>query len=168
MLFAFEGARYCIVIPASVKITLQQERLSINNRPLNPWLNASSLNTGSRNTDCSVLHWWSTNAKTVPSEDQVFFKVQYWLIIKIFTYNHSTSMSWHFGAQSWRILDLDQPCPTRGPWAACRPVEGFVRPSLGFVYSKSILYTDDLSLFWQSWTWQFWCRWSSVPLYHCS
>jgi len=25
-----------------------------------------------------------------------------------------------------------QLCPTHGPWAACGPVEGFVRPSLGF------------------------------------
>jgi len=25
-----------------------------------------------------------------------------------------------------------QLCLTRGPWAACGPVEGFVRPRLGF------------------------------------
>jgi len=35
---------------------------------------------------------------------------------------------------------LDQQCPTRGP------VEGFVRPGLGFCCSKSIQYTDNLSL----------------------
>ena len=34
------------------------------------------------------------------------------------------------------------------PWAACGPVEGFVRPSLGFGSSKSILHTDNLFLFW--------------------
>jgi len=33
------------------------------------------------------------------------------------------------------------------PLAACGPVEGFVRLSLGFRCSKSILYTDNLSLF---------------------
>jgi len=27
---------------------------------------------------------------------------------------------------------LVQLCSTHGPWAACGPVEGFVRPSLGF------------------------------------
>jgi len=32
--------------------------------------------------------------------------------------------------------------PTRGP------IEGFVRPSLGFRCSKSILYSDNPSLFW--------------------
>jgi len=36
---------------------------------------------------------------------------------------------------------LVQPCPTRVP------VEGVVRPSLGFCWSKSILRTDNLSLF---------------------
>jgi len=30
----------------------------------------------------------------------------------------------------------------------CGPVEGFVRPSLGFRCSKSILHTHSLSLFW--------------------
>ena len=40
---------------------------------------------------------------------------------------------------------LDQQCPIR---AACGSVEGFVRPSLGFHCSKSILHTDTLSLFW--------------------
>ena len=30
---------------------------------------------------------------------------------------------------------------------ACSPVEVFVRPSLGFRCSKSILHTDNLSLF---------------------
>ena len=42
---------------------------------------------------------------------------------------------------------LDQLCPTRGPPAACGPDEGFVRPSLDFRCSKSILHTDNLSLF---------------------
>jgi len=46
---------------------------------------------------------------------------------------------------------LEQLCPTRGPRAACGPVEGFVRPSLSFCCSKSILCTDNLSLFWQFW-----------------
>jgi len=58
------------------------------------------------------------------------------------------------------------------PRSACGPVEGFVRPSLGFHCSKSTLDTDSLSFFWQSWIWHFWFRWSSVPLYrlfhHCS
>jgi len=45
-----------------------------------------------------------------------------------------------------RVL-LDQLCPTRDPPAACGPVEGFVRPNLGCRYSKSILYSDNLSLF---------------------
>jgi len=35
-----------------------------------------------------------------------------------------------------------QLCPTRGP------TNGFVRPSLGFRCSKSILYSGNLSLFW--------------------
>jgi len=61
---------------------------------------------------------------------------------------------------------LDQLCPTRSPWAACSPGDGFVQPSLGFRCSKRILHTDNLSLFWQSCIWNFWCRWSSVPLYH--
>jgi len=39
-------------------------------------------------------------------------------------------------------LILDQLCPTRCPWAACGPVKRFVRPSLGFRCSKSILYTS--------------------------
>jgi len=54
------------------------------------------------------------------------------------------------------LLPLHQLCPTRGP------VESFARPSLGFRSGKSILYSDNLSLFWQSWIWHFWCRWSSV------
>jgi len=33
------------------------------------------------------------------------------------------------------------------------PVEGFVRPSFGFCCSRSVLYTDNLSLFWQPWIW---------------
>jgi len=41
-----------------------------------------------------------------------------------------------------------------------------VRASLGFRCSKRILHTDNLSLFWWSWIWHFWCRWTSVPLYH--
>jgi len=42
------------------------------------------------------------------------------------------------------LSGLDQLCPTRGP------VESFVRPNVGFRCSKSILYSDNLSLFWQS------------------
>ena len=57
-------------------------------------------------------------------------------------------------------LGLALLCPTRGP------VEGFVRSRLGFRCSKSILHTDNLSLFFLSWTWHFWCKWSSVPFYH--
>jgi len=34
------------------------------------------------------------------------------------------------------------------PRPACGPVEGFVRPSLGFGCSRSIPHTDNLSLFW--------------------
>ena len=34
------------------------------------------------------------------------------------------------------------------PQAACDPVEGFLWPSLDFRYSKSIVHTDNLSLFW--------------------
>jgi len=45
------------------------------------------------------------------------------------------------------VLRLLQLCPTRGPPAACGPVEGFVRPSLDFRCSKSILYTENLSYF---------------------
>jgi len=52
------------------------------------------------------------------------------------------------------------------PRAACGPVEGFVRPSLAFRCIKNILHTENLSLFWLSWIRHFWCRWSSVPLYH--
>jgi len=37
---------------------------------------------------------------------------------------------------------LEQLYPNRGP------VEGFVQPILGFGCSKSILHTDNLSLFW--------------------
>jgi len=29
-------------------------------------------------------------------------------------------------------VSINQLCPSRGPWAACGPVAGFVRPSLGF------------------------------------
>jgi len=63
-------------------------------------------------------------------------------------------------------IALNQLCPTRGPRAACGPVKGFVRLSLGFRCSQSILYSDNLFLFWQSWIWHFWCRWSSGQLYH--
>jgi len=49
------------------------------------------------------------------------------------------------------------------PRAACGPVEGFVWPSIGFRCSNNILHTDNLSL---CWIWHFWCRWSSMPLYH--
>jgi len=38
--------------------------------------------------------------------------------------------------------------PMSNPRAACDPVDGFVRPSSGFRCSKSILYADNLSLFW--------------------
>ena len=34
------------------------------------------------------------------------------------------------------------------PQATYSPVKGFVQSSLGFHCSKSILYTDNLSLFW--------------------
>jgi len=34
------------------------------------------------------------------------------------------------------------------PRAGCGPVEGFVLPSLGFRCSKSVLHTDNQSLFW--------------------
>jgi len=40
-----------------------------------------------------------------------------------------------------RAVCLIQLCPTRGPG------EGFVRPGLGFRCSKSVLHTDNLSLF---------------------
>jgi len=39
-------------------------------------------------------------------------------------------------------LALDQLCPTHSPF------QGFMRPSLGFRCSKSILHTENLSLFW--------------------
>jgi len=55
---------------------------------------------------------------------------------------------------------------TSHPRATFGLVEGFMRPSLGCRCSKSILHTDNFSLFWYFWIWQFWCRWSSVPLYH--
>ena len=38
-------------------------------------------------------------------------------------------------------MSLEQLCPT------CGPVEGFVRPSLGFLCSKSIPYTDNCPYF---------------------
>jgi len=44
------------------------------------------------------------------------------------------------------VESLNQLCPTRGPRAACGPVEGFAWPSSGF-RCKSILHTDNLSLF---------------------
>jgi len=45
------------------------------------------------------------------------------------------------GFQSRNMVCLDQLCPTRGPWAACGSIEGFVRPTSGFRSSKSFLYT---------------------------
>ena len=39
------------------------------------------------------------------------------------------------------IIVLGQLCPTHGPRATCDPVEGFVRPNLGFICSESILHT---------------------------
>jgi len=56
------------------------------------------------------------------------------------------------------LIYLNQRCPTSSPWAACGPGECFVRPSLGFCCSRSILHTDNFSLFWQPWIWHFWCR----------
>jgi len=44
-------------------------------------------------------------------------------------------------------LELVPLCPTRGPRAACDPVEGFARPSLGFRCSKRSLYIDNLSFY---------------------
>jgi len=73
---------------------------------------------------------------------------------------------WNYRYFRLVAIALDQLCPTRGPRAAWDPVNGFVRPSLGFRCSKSILRTDNLSLLWYPWSWHFWCRWSSVPLYH--
>jgi len=61
---------------------------------------------------------------------------------------------------------LHQLCPARGQRAECGPFEGFVHPSLGLRQSKSILYTDNLSLIWSFWIWHFWCWWSSEPVYH--
>jgi len=47
------------------------------------------------------------------------------------------------------LKGLDQLCPTLGfgSWAACGPVKGFVRPTLGFHSSNSFLYTDNLFYF---------------------
>ena len=42
---------------------------------------------------------------------------------------------------------LNQLCPTRGPWAACGPVKGFVWLTLSFRSSKTFLYIDKLCLF---------------------
>jgi len=42
---------------------------------------------------------------------------------------------------------LEQLCPTRGHRAACDSDKGFVQPTLGFRCSKSILHTDNLSIF---------------------
>jgi len=44
-------------------------------------------------------------------------------------------------------IDLNQLCPTCSPLATCGLIEGSVQPSSGFRYSKSILYSDNLSLF---------------------
>jgi len=38
------------------------------------------------------------------------------------------------------MYSIKQLCPTRGPWAACGSVEGFLRPSLGFTCNESILH----------------------------
>jgi len=40
------------------------------------------------------------------------------------------------------LITLHQLCPTRGPWAACGPVKGFVRSRLCFCCCKRILYTS--------------------------
>jgi len=48
----------------------------------------------------------------------------------------------------FKVYGLEQLCPTRGLQAACGPVKGFMRPSLGFSCSENILHTDSLSLFW--------------------
>jgi len=47
-----------------------------------------------------------------------------------------------------KVEDLEFRSATSNPRLACGPVEGFVRPSLGVRCSKSILCTDNLSLFW--------------------
>jgi len=48
--------------------------------------------------------------------------------------------------REWNLVfvSVDQLCPNRGP------VEGFVRPSLGFRCSISGLHTENMSLFWSS------------------
>jgi len=65
---------------------------------------------------------------------------------------------------------LGQLYPTRGPHAAHRPSRRFC--AAHFRCSKSILHTDNLSLFRCSWFSHFWCRWYPEPLYrvcyHCS
>jgi len=57
-------------------------------------------------------------------------------------------MNSHTGHRPATIA-LKQLCAIRRPRAACGPVEGFMRPSLSFRCSKSISYSDNLSLFWQ-------------------
>jgi len=51
-------------------------------------------------------------------------------------------LKWVAQQKRLRSPALEQLCPTRGP------VEGFVRPGLGFRCSVSSLHTDNLSLFW--------------------
>jgi len=68
-------------------------------------------------------------------------------------------------------MGLEQLCSTRGMRVACCPVEGFVRPSLGFRCSKSILHTDNLSfLIILSLTFSIQVVLSAIlsRLYHCS
>ena len=60
------------------------------------------------------------------------------------------------------LVWLRQLCPTRGPHLA----------QFSFCGSKSILYTENLSLFWKFWIWHFQCwRSSALPYhdcYHCN
>jgi len=58
------------------------------------------------------------------------------------TKNISLKESYEKRLRTTGLNGLAQLCPTRGP------VEGFVRPSLGFSCSESILHIDNLSLFW--------------------
>ena len=105
------------------------------------------------------LHKWSVYSTTLsknPAKSAAAKPVSLFVTINC---NHSAST--HFRHWNFTIfVDLSQLCPTRGP------VEGFVRPSSGVRCSKSVLHTDNLSLFWVSWIWHFCCRWSLVPLYH--
>jgi len=58
------------------------------------------------------------------------------------------SSDWHPGPGNLGLNGLNQLCPTRSSQAACGPGKGFVRPALGFCCSRSILHTENLSLFW--------------------